>query len=116
MSKLLGRGGHEGAYTSLEAITKHMLSPLKSAKNYNAKQIKQKSIKVKDQKKNTFEMMKSNIDIPPKPNLKKEDISNIVSFLKTLTDPCVKNKECLAPWIPAPSSNNPDGMTFHAKF
>lgn len=114
--EVTGPWGHDGAYTSLEAITEHMLSPLKSAQNYNPKQIKQKKITIKDQQKNTLEMIRSNIDISPKPRLKKEDISNIVSFLKTLTDPCVKNKKCLSPWIPASNTNDPDGMTLHAKF
>ena len=30
-----------------------------------------------------------------------DDVADLVEFLKTLTDPCVKDRGCLAPWIPA---------------
>ena len=33
--EVTGPWGHNGAYTSLEAITRHMLDPIKYAKRYN---------------------------------------------------------------------------------
>ena len=113
--EVTGPWGHAGAYTSLEAITKHMLAPIKSAKNYSPTQLKQKNIALKDYKKNTLETTKTQVDISPKPKLQKDDIINIVHFLKALTDPCVKNKQCLSPWIPASNTNDPGGQTLHAK-
>ena len=38
----------------------------------------------------------------------------MVEFLKTLTDPCVKDRACLAPWIPGASDTNPDGLRLNA--
>ena len=38
----------------------------------------------------------------------------IVAFLFTLTDPCVKDRECLAPWIPGESVPDPDGQRLDA--
>jgi len=43
-------------------------------------------------------------------NLTPEQQADIVAFLEALTDPCVENPECLAPWIPDPSDNGPDGL------
>ena len=32
-------------------------------------------------------------------NLSTQDVEDVVAFLHSLTDPCVENRECLAPWI-----------------
>lgn len=113
--EVTGPWGHDGAYTSLEGITRHMLSPIKSAKNYNPKQLTQNYIATKDTEKNTLEAIKAGVDISPKPNLKKEDVTHLVSFLKSLTDPCVKDRACLSKWIPRADENDPDGQTLRAK-
>ncbi|WP_341939445.1 FG-GAP-like repeat-containing protein [Marinimicrobium sp. C2-29] len=36
-------------------------------------------------------------------------------FLETLTDPCAKDPECLARWIPGPNDDGPDGERFRAQ-
>lgn len=41
-------------------------------------------------------------------NLDDNQISQIVEFLETLTDPCTSDRNCLAPWIPAATAG-PDG-------
>ncbi len=112
--EVTGPWGHDGAYTSLEAITRHMLSPLESAKNYETKQLKQKSIDLRFVKENTLEAINAGIDLQTKPNLIEEDVSNLVSFLKALTDPCVKDRACLSKWIPNVNDNDPDGQMLHA--
>ena len=38
---------------------------------------------------------------------------NIVEFLNTLTDPCVKNRECMSPWIPQ-MQEAPDAFQLNA--
>ncbi len=38
----------------------------------------------------------------PNANLNNGERNQIVAFLATLTDPCVEDRQCLAPWIPAP--------------
>ena len=43
-----------------------------------------------------------------------DDVNNIVEFLKALTDPCVKSRECLAPWISDAGDANPDGQRLNA--
>lgn len=111
--EVTGPWGHAGSYTTLEAITEHMLWPVKSAKNYDVKQLTQKSVYVKDVKENTLEALNSGLQLPPKPHLDKKDMKNIVSFLKSLTDPCVKDRDCMSKWIPDSDMNDPDGLTLH---
>lgn len=113
--EVTGPWGHDGAYTSLEGITKHMLSPIASAKNYDVSQLKQKNIAIKDIKKNTREVLKAKIHLSAKPALKESDVTHLVSFLKTLTDPCVKSRACLSKWIPNANDNDPDGQMLHAR-
>ena len=36
----------------------------------------------------------------PNLNLNNNERADIVAFLQSLTDPCVQNRQCLAPWIP----------------
>jgi len=91
-----------------------MLSPEKSAKNYDVKQLKQKNIIINDLKANTLEALNYGIHIETKPNATKDDIRYLVSFLKSLTDPCVNDRDCMSKWIPATDVNDPDGLMLHA--
>ncbi len=112
--EVTGPWGHDGAYTSLEAITKHMLSPTQAVINYRPQQLTQKNINIKDVYKNTLEAVNAGIDLKAKDEINKDDVKHLVSFLKTLTDPCVKDRACLSKWIPKASDNDPDGMMLHA--
>lgn len=112
--EMTGPWGHSGAYTSLEAVTEHMLTPNKSAKKYNQKQLTQKNIELKDVKANTLEAVKHGVHIQVKSNVTKDDVRYLVSFLKSLTDPCTKDRDCMSKWIPSADLNDPDGMMLHA--
>lgn len=111
--EVTGPWGHAGAYTSLEAVTKHMLDPKKAVKDYDLNQVTQKNIDIDKTRVNTTKALKSGLDISPTPNVTKQDVKDLVAFMKTLTDPCVKNRECLSPWIPNQNSNDPDGNMLH---
>jgi len=112
--EVTGPWGHDGGYTSLEGITTHMLSPIKSALHYNPKQLKQDNIATQDTQENTLEAIEAGVNITAKPSLEKNDVKYIVAFLKTLTDPCVKDRACLSKWILPVNENDPDGQTLHA--
>ena len=112
--EVTGPWGHDGAYTTLEGITRHMLSPISSAKHYDPKQLKQSGIAIRDTRKNTLEAIKAGVDIKPKPHFKESDVKNLVAFLKSLTDPCVKDRACLSKWIPNKNDNDPDQQMLHA--
>ena len=47
------------------------------------------------------------------PNLNAAERASIVAFLQALTDPCIVNRECLAPWIPTPEDAS-DGHQLNA--
>lgn len=112
--EVTGPWGHAGAYTSLEAVTEHMLSPYESAKNYDPSKLTQKNIDIKDVKENTKEILKLGLHLQAKPKVSKDEVRYLVSFMKSLTDPCVKDRECMSKWIPQVGSNDPDGLTLHA--
>jgi cytochrome c peroxidase len=112
--EVTGPWGHDGAYTSLEGITRHMLAPKTSALNYNPMQLKQNGINIADLEKNTREALDAGLDLTAKANLKENDITYLVSFLKALTDPCVKDRACMSKWIPKADEDDPDGMMLHA--
>ena len=42
-------------------------------------------------------------------------VDDLVAFMLALTDPCVKDAACLAPWMPAPADNDPDGLRLEIK-
>lgn len=46
-------------------------------------------------------------------NLNNGEVNQIVEFLEALTDPCVLDRECLTPWIPA-ATGGPDGNQLNA--
>lgn len=46
-------------------------------------------------------------------NLNNNDINAIVAFIETLTDPCIQDRSCIAPWIPE-ATGGPDGNQLNA--
>ncbi|MEZ8208894.1 cytochrome c peroxidase [Vibrio bivalvicida] len=47
-------------------------------------------------------------------NLTQQSKDDLVNFLKALTDPCVKQADCLKQWIPQPEELDPDGLQLRA--
>jgi cytochrome c peroxidase len=45
----------------------------------------------------------------------RDDLERVAAFLRTLTDPCLKNSECYRHWIPAPDEA-PDDLQLDAVF
>ena len=50
----------------------------------------------------------------PRANLNNADRQDLIAFLETLTDPCVLDPVCLAPWIADPTDSGPDGEQLNA--
>ena len=44
--------------------------------------------------------------------LSENQVNDVLNFLRSLTDPCVKDVACLAPWLP--SGADPDGLQLKA--
>jgi cytochrome c peroxidase len=115
-----GPWGHTGAYTSLEAVIRHHLDPQAALDNYDFSQL-EASIVDSGQTADTLVNTQNALDklaanrsvgifSVPILELTDQDVSDLIEFLKTLTDPCVQDRACLAPWIPDDSVSNPDDL------
>ncbi|MGB0846605.1 MAG: cytochrome-c peroxidase [Thiolinea sp.] len=105
--EVTGPWGHNGAYTTLAGIVRHMINPYESALNYDPQQLLQSSVQTTKMRKNIGEMLACDVDITGKTYTENE-VQALVAFLLTLTDPCVKERDCLSPWIA--DSNDMDPM------
>lgn len=121
-TEVYGPWGHAGGYTSLEAVVKHHSNPQAAIDNYDFDQL-ESSIQATNMQTDTqlaMDQLAANriagtiSPILQDTNLTDTQVSQIVSFLKTLTDSCVKNRDCLADWIPNAGDTNPDGLRITA--
>ncbi|HEB63006.1 MAG TPA: cytochrome-c peroxidase [Gammaproteobacteria bacterium] len=99
---------HAGAYTTLEAVVRHHLNPQTALDEYDFAQLAQSGIQNLDvMKANTqkavdaleAERIQGGTAVLQNVELTDAQVSQIVDFLKALTDPCVQNRDCMAPWI-----------------
>lgn len=106
--EVTGPWTHAGAYTTLAAVVRHHLDPQVALSNYDFNQLGQTGIQNLDvmtsnsqkavdalqvQRDAGSEEVLKNIDLTD------QEITQLVEFMKALTDPCVKSRSCLAPWI-----------------
>jgi cytochrome c peroxidase len=117
-----GPWGHTGAYTALEAVIRHHLNPQAAFDNYDINQL-EPSIQTDDMQENTQNALNklaanraAGIPSIPIVSLTDEQVGYLEEFLKTLTDPCVTNADCLAQWIPDSNDTDPDGLRLDAVF
>ena len=109
--ELTGPWGHTGAYTSLEAIVKHMSNPKEAVNSYNASQLNQTGIqnlnKMRVNTNRAVAKLESDramdLDVLKNSNLSDREIADVVSFLKTLTDPCLLDEDCIKRWVLQPN-------------
>ena len=119
--EVTGPWGHAGGFTSLEATVRHMFNPAKEISNYDFSQLNP-TLQAADMLTNT-QFALDQLELNRTANVENvlrdvefsdDDVTDMVEFLKTLTDPCVKDRVCLAPWIPDASDTNPDGLRLNA--
>jgi cytochrome c peroxidase len=101
-----GPWGHDGAYTSLKAMVKHMLNPADAIKDYNTSQLNH-DVKTTNMNNNTnhaLNQLNSNrqagISTHQNVSFTEAQIDNLLAFLTTLTDSCITTKSCIEKWIP----------------
>lgn len=119
--EVTGPWGHAGAYTTLEGMVRHMLNPAEAIANYDFSQLNS-TTQAADMLTNTqfaLAQLEANrtanvSDVHQNVTFTEDDVTDLVAFLETLTDPCVKERSCLAPWIPDASDTNPDGLRINA--
>ncbi len=121
--EVTGPWGHAGAYTTLENMVRHMLDPEQAIANYDFSQLDAaQNLKVSNMLTNTqFALNQlvanrtNNVSgVHQNVVFTEDDVNDLVAFLKTLTDPCVKDRTCLSPWIPAGMGSGPDGLKLNA--
>lgn len=122
--EVTGPWGHDGAFVTLEAMVRHMLKP-ETALEYDEKSLFQHGIlaQCKDTKENTRRALqrleanrKSGISPHRSVDFSDEQVRELVAFLKSLTDPCVKDRECLKKWVPDYNSSESRALDLlHAK-
>lgn len=114
--EVTGPWSHAGAYTTLEGVVKHHLNPAKAVASYDFSQLTQTGIQnLSNLTRNTqaaLGVLETNraagLSVIEEVDLTDEQVGYLVAFLKALTDPCVKERSCLAQWIP-PASEDPNG-------
>jgi cytochrome c peroxidase len=114
--EVTGPYGHDGAYATLEEIVRHHLNPAQAVANYdfsvldpgirtaNAAQYTQQALEQLQSNRANGIRTVQNIDLTD------EQVADLLAFLRSLTDPCVKDRACLAPWIPDANDSDPDGL------
>jgi cytochrome c peroxidase len=115
-----GPWGHAGAYTTLEGVVRHHLNPAEAIMKYDLGQL-ENSIQTDDWGTNTLLALQAleqrradGLFAIQDVTLTDEEIADLVEFLKSLTDPCVLDRDCIAPWIPDDSVPDPDNMRVNA--
>lgn len=119
--EVTGPWTHAGAYTDLEAMIWHHLDPRDEVTNYDVSQLSQPNIanldKIQVNTQPALEKLDKDRDaglsVLQNIDLKDNQVAQLVDFLHTLTDPCVKNRACLAKWIPN-ESEDPNGHQLDA--
>lgn len=112
--EVTGPYGHDGAYLTLEGIVRHHLDPEAAVANYDFFQL-EPDIYSEHAVMNTQRALgqllanrEAGLPAIENVSLSDQEVDDILSFLLTLTDPCVKDPACLAPWIPQTSESDPD--------
>ncbi len=118
--EVTGPWGHDGVYTSLRAMVAHMINPDAAVAGYDYSQL-DANVKTDFTEVNTAAAVAQlhanrTAGISPHQNVTATDaqIDEIVAFLKTLTDPCVKDRSCIGQWIPA-NVQGPDSLQLNAE-
>ncbi|MGB0847016.1 MAG: cytochrome-c peroxidase [Thiolinea sp.] len=114
--EMTGPWGHSGAYSSLEGVIRHHLDAEAALANYDFSQLSQPGIQNLDK---MYGNTRKALDDPgfdlEVVDLSDEDVGYLVEFMKSLTDPCVKDRKCLAPWIAdSESDSDPNGDQLNA--
>ena len=115
-----GPSGHSGAYATLEAVVRHHLDAATAAAAYDYSRL-ETGMQTANAPANTaaavaqLEALRASGDARlPDVVLSDRQIADLVAFLEALTDPCVMDRACLAPWIADDSDPDPDGLRLRA--
>lgn len=123
--EVTGPYGHTGVFNTLKDMVKHHLNVEQSLKSFDYKTISTAGGPINtrfaaEHTQRALDTLRAQ-RAANKPgviqdvSLSDSAVDDLVEFLKTLTDPCLKDRACLAKWIPTASDPDPDGMRLCAK-
>ncbi len=118
--EVTGPYGHDGAYESLEMIVRHKMDVVTAVNGYDfsmlAPDIRTHNAETYSQAalEQLLENRGQGVVTIEDLFLSDQDVEDIVNFMLTLTDPCVKDRSCLSLWIPDADTPNPDGLQLEA--
>ncbi|MFW2388070.1 MAG: cytochrome-c peroxidase [Polyangiales bacterium] len=105
---------HSGAYDELADVVRHHLNPRAATEEFDPESVPDAASE--DFERNTGEMLDflevsgrgiASFESPIE--MSEDEVGDIVAFLEALTDPCVLDRDCLAPWIADPAIDDVDG-------
>ncbi len=107
---------HSGAYTDLKTSVKHSLNPLHGINSYDTSQLTQPGIQNLDKVADYGQLASSAPNFQNSAiELDDAQVDDLVAFLHALSDPCVTDRTCLAPWIPTDdAAQDPNGFQLNA--
>lgn len=115
-----GPWGHAGAYDDLADVIRHHADPVNAVKAYTYDG-PENQIEIADLSKNALNAVDSFNRAWPDGtypmhgvDLSDADVAALVAFLEALTDPCVRDAKCLAPWLPSEQELKMDDAPLHA--
>jgi cytochrome c peroxidase len=115
-----GPWGHDGAYASLEAMVRHNLNPAEAIAAYPWDEIDDyvaDDYAVVNTRKALARLeynRRQGLDTVENVDLTDAEVADLMAFIEALTDPCVTDEACLAPWMPADDELDPDGKRLDA--
>jgi cytochrome c peroxidase len=125
-AEITGPWGHSGAYSNLQGIIRHHLDIEQAVASYDYsltalsqfEYVPNKVSRYQDLTQRALTVLKSSEAWlePSAEGVNELHLIQLELFLKTLTDPCAKDHECLATWIPKDETQDPDNMRLLAKF
>ena len=108
---------HAGAYPTLEGAIRHHLDPAQAIDGFDFTATElQPGIQAENAETNTRlalaqlqSLMDSGESALTTADLSDQQVSDLLAFVESLTDPCVLDAQCLAPWIPE-RTGGPDNL------
>jgi cytochrome c peroxidase len=123
--EMTGPWGHDGVFSTLKEVVQHHLNAKQSVEGFDFKKIPTTGgpLNLANSKENTERALKTlehqrkagKKGVLQDVTLTGAQVDDVLEFLKTLTDPCLKDRACLAKWIPGPTDPDPDGLRLCAK-
>jgi len=109
---------HAGAYLTLDEVVAHHIDPAQAIDNYDFSLVDlnpgMQGEHAEENTRSALEQLESlraagNSSLP-ETDLSEADMADLVAFLQALTDSCVEDDACLAPWVADTDDAGPDSL------